>query len=259
MDNHTNQNHPDDERGLPIGVILFFSLGMILCLWLMTIALESNHTPSLFISLALFFLCGFMVFLSVSFLVNPLRISPPRVKLGFAILISLLWTLSALLLLNRTIQRRPVFDQTFWENMALVCSGRGIPTSSTYNANVGVHPIVPSSIGPMFYGKFPLSWFPDSSLTTELVLCNTTAQKIVETCHFLPAGRLKRLQYELDDHLVSASSGKPVADHVFTGGMPDACPPNLLAKSSGEEDITNGTPVNIDEVMSWLNAFVNRK
>ena len=254
-----NDHQSNNERGLTIGVIVFFSLGMAICLWLLSTAMESNRTPNVIISLALFFLCALMVFLSISFLVNPLRISPPRVKLGFAILISLLWTLSALLLLNRTIQRRPVFDQTFWENMALVCSGRGIPTSSTYNANAEIHPIVPSSIGSIFYGKFPLSWFPDSSLTTELVLCYTAAQKIVETCHFLPAGSLKRIQYELDVQLVSASSGKPIADHVFTGGMPDACPPNLLAKSSGEEDITYGTPVNLDEVMSWLNAFVNRK
>jgi len=259
MDTHTNQNHPDNERGLPVGVILFFSLGMILCLCLMTTALESNHTPSLFISLALFFLCAFMVFLSVSFLVHPLRISPPRVKLGFAILISLIWTLSAWFLLNRTIQRRPVFAQTFWENIALVCSGKGIPASTAYNEKVGIHTIVPQVRDSVFYGKFPLNWFPDSLLTMELVLCYDARQKKVETCQFLPAGSMKRIQYELDVRLISANSGKPIAARVFAGGMPDACPPNLLAKSGGEGDSTYGTPVNTNEVMNWLDGFVNKK
>ena len=196
-------------------------------------------------------------FLSVSFLVNPSRIAPPHIKLGFAILISLLWTLSAWFLLNRTIPRQPVFDQTFWDNVALVCSGKGIPTSTAYNENVGNHAIVPQVRDSVFYGKFPLSWFPDSLATTELVLCYEARQKVLETCQFLPAGSLKRIRYELDVRLVSANSGKPIAARVFSGGMPDASPPNLLAKSGGEEDSAYGTPVNTNEVMNWLDGFVN--
>ena len=152
-----------------------------------------------------------------------------------------------------------MFDQSFWDNMTLACSGKGISASKAYNEKAGIYTIVPQVRDSVFYGKFPLNWFPDSLLTMELVLCYDARQKKVETCQFLPAGSMKRIQYELDVRLISANSGKPIAAHVFAGGMPDACPPNLLAKSSGEDDITYGTPVNIDEVMSWLNTFVNRK
>ena len=42
-----------------------------------------------------------------------------------------------LVIIEPNYPEKTVFDQTFWENTALVCSGRGIPTSSAYSAKVG--------------------------------------------------------------------------------------------------------------------------
>lgn len=257
MNNPNGPNQPVKNQELPIRVILFFSLGMIFCLTFISTAVESNITNVQIFWLVLFFLCAFMVFLSVSFLVNPLKNGPPRIKLGFALIFSLVWTLSALLLLNRYVQRRPVFDQTYWDKIAQVCSGKGIPSSTTYTGKTGQHAIVPWVKDSIFYGNIPIGWFPNSLIATELVFCYEATQKVVETCQFLPAGSLKRIQFELNARVVSANSAKSIAARIFTGGLPEECPPNLLDKSANQVDITYGTQVNIKDVIDWLVPIVN--
>ncbi|MEW5829205.1 MAG: hypothetical protein AB1846_09980 [Chloroflexota bacterium] len=155
------------------------------------------------------------------------------------------------LILNRSVPRLPVFDETYWSVMQKACQGWGNDQAAEYQPGTGIHRVV-SSTGGLYF--LPFEWLPTSLANTELVLCLGEAEStLIQTCAYTGNQTFARYQLSRQASLVAVYSGDVIAETVFQGGPPAGCPYQISGSGSD-----TGPDVEEETIADWMRPFIEK-
>jgi hypothetical protein len=147
----------------------------------------------------------------------------------------------------------------------MVCEGKASPASPSYEGSA-THTLNFIAIGTstwiMILGtdaraadwnsQIPVDWRPPAPEQVQLVACLEEQQIELERCQYTGGSDLVRYRRQLSVSLREAHTGDLVAEDTFEGSNPRQCP---STKPSNLRQLL-GNPVALDEVLTWLNEYV---
>jgi len=145
--------------------------------------------------------------------------------------------------------------------MRSVCVGQGVEAAASYTPGPGKHPLVilydESGLVHYWNNNVPAAWQPMGIRFTELVVCVSEGEQIVEVCGpYYSGGQrapdITRYRYTATIRLVAAKTGRTVATRTFYGSYPRQC------SSSEPYWLTRleGSTITFSDVEDWLESFV---
>ncbi len=138
------------------------------------------------------------------------------------------------------------------------CNGTPIPDASAYTAGTGIHPIyfvdldiTQDSI------SYPEGWWAGSTEAVQLVACITNDTRLVETCHYVPGGRIERFQYTTGLQVIVAGSGEVIHTVTLSGSNPAECPFSATFGETSDSNTIYGSQVTSSQILDSLASIVN--
>lgn len=166
-----------------------------------------------------------------------------------AVSLVILFIGGAYAVLNRSVQRLPVYDETFWTTMERACSGWGKYSAAEYKPGAGPHPVV--SINRNLY-FLPFEWLPDPAQEIELVLClGDEVRTTINTCQYTGNHSWARIELSRKATLVTVRDAQVIAEKTFRGGEPANCPYQI-----SDSGFSTGTPVKSEDILEWMRPFI---
>jgi uncharacterized protein YjbI with pentapeptide repeats len=163
--------------------------------------------------------------------------------------------------------RKAQFDppQTIYETASGVCEGQSVERAAAYKGGGGLHPIVAFEDFGGYYSahsiqdKIPSEWLPPGVRFLELVACISHQQRIIEVCgpYYYPSGErasdITRYRHQVRVRLLTAQTGRLVAERTFYGSYPRACEQTERAGTIA----IYGSSVAPADVINWLKGYVS--
>ena len=147
-------------------------------------------------------------------------------------------------------------EESILKMSAVAAGGQAIQEAAAYNKSLGMHHVVLlASFGGIhnWTQMLPKAWWPKAITDTELVaLVGELMEQELQTCFYRNnAPPIVRYRLSLDVRLVSAKTGRVVAQTTLYGSIPRAC--DLQAPWSMTR-LAGSTPA-LPEVKEWLEQF----
>jgi hypothetical protein len=257
-----NTNQGGNETSMGTGTVIFLGfcfLGILaLVAMLGTISIgnmrediATQDTGMLIMRLVFEFI--FMsVFLSLVFMLLPfLKNVPSRIKIILSVGLVAGFLMTSYIVLDKSVQRLPTFDEQYWSAMQSACDGSGINRAAAYQPGTGIHKVV--SITRSLY-ILPFEWLPTSLSDTQLVLClGDEERNTIQTCQYTGNQVFARYQITRQASLVAVRSGEVIAETTFMGGTPGNCP-NQISGSGSD----TGSDVKEEDIVDWMRPYIER-
>lgn len=141
------------------------------------------------------------------------------------------------------------------------CTGTPIQDASAYTAGPGIHPIyivhLDTSQDSISKKEYPEGWWAGSTGAVQLVACITNDTRLVETCHYVPGGRIERFQYTASLQVIVAGSGEVIHTVTLSGGDPAKCPSSATFGETSDSNTIYGSQVTSSQILNSLVSIVN--
>jgi hypothetical protein len=141
------------------------------------------------------------------------------------------------------------------------CNGSPILDTPAYNTAPGIHPVyfvhLDRTQGSISQKEYPEGWWAESTDAVQLVVCITNDTRLVETCHYIPGGRIERYQYTASLQTIVAGTGEVVHTASLSGGIPANCPSSATFGESNDSNTIYGTKITTSQILNSLEGIVN--
>lgn len=141
------------------------------------------------------------------------------------------------------------------------CYGTPILDASAYTAVPGIHPAyfiqLDTTQDSISRKEYPEGWWAGSTDAVQLVVCITNDTRLVETCHYVPGGKIERYQYTSSLQVIAARSGEVIHTATVSGGAPAECPSSATFGESSDSNTIYGSRVTTNQILNRLVEIVN--
>ncbi len=140
---------------------------------------------------------------------------------------------------------------------SLCRDGKAIPGSGGYQAGHSPHPLGLGSFA-LFKEGIPEEWLAQSVEETELVLCSSEEDKVIQTCSYQGGGEVRRHRFDLSLQLVSPKTMEEVANITLKGKEPKSCPALIIITSANPSSTRDmyGEHVSPNQAVIALGPYV---